>query len=58
MIFPLKIQIKLQKTRLWKEKSVENMITLAGLPINSRLIFFILNSSKIECVPCKIRFIF
>jgi hypothetical protein len=38
--FPLKIQIKLQKTRSWKEKSVENMITLAGLPINSRLIFF------------------
>jgi hypothetical protein len=58
MIFPLKIQIKLQKTRLWKEKSVENMITLGGLSINSRLIFFIFKSSKIEFVPCKIRFIF
>jgi hypothetical protein len=58
MIFPLKVQVKFQKTRLWKEKSMENMITFAGLPINSRLIFFIFNSSKIEFVPCKIRFIF
>ncbi len=58
VIFPLNFQIKLQKTRLWKEKTVQNMITLAGLPINSRLIFFIFNSSEIEFVPCKIRFIF
>jgi hypothetical protein len=58
VILPLKIQIILQKIRLWKEKSVENMITFAGLPINSRLILFIFNFSKIEFVPYTIRFIF
>jgi hypothetical protein len=26
---------KLQKTRFWKEKSVENVVTLEGLPFNS-----------------------
>jgi hypothetical protein len=31
---------KFQKTRFWKEKSVENVITLEGLPFNSRMIFF------------------
>jgi hypothetical protein len=46
VIFPLKIQIKLQKTRLWKGKSVQGWF------------FFIFNSSKTEFVPCKIRFIF
>ncbi len=34
------------------------MITFAGLPINSRLILFIFNFSKIEFVPYTIRFIF
>jgi hypothetical protein len=30
---------KIQKTRFWKEKSVENVIALEGLPFNSRMIF-------------------
>jgi hypothetical protein len=28
---------KLQKTKLWKEKSVENVFTLEGLPFNSSM---------------------
>jgi hypothetical protein len=31
---------KLLKTRFWKEKSVENMVTLEGLPFNSSMISF------------------
>jgi len=31
---------KFQKTRFWKEKSVENMVTLEGLPFNSIMISF------------------
>jgi cell division protein FtsB len=31
---------KFQKTRFWKEKSVENMVTLEGLSFNSSMIFF------------------
>jgi hypothetical protein len=31
---------KFQKTRFWKEKSVENVITLEGLPFNSSMISF------------------
>jgi hypothetical protein len=31
---------KLQKTRLWEEKSVENVVTLEGLPFNSSMITF------------------
>jgi hypothetical protein len=37
---PLKIQVNSQKTRFWKEKSVENVITLEGLPFNSSIISF------------------
>jgi hypothetical protein len=29
---------KFQKTRFWKEKSVENIVTLEGLPLNSSMI--------------------
>jgi hypothetical protein len=29
---------KLQKTKFWKEKSVENVVTLEGLPFNSSMI--------------------
>ncbi len=29
---------KFQKTRFWKEKSVENVVTLEGLPLNSSII--------------------
>ncbi len=28
---------KFQKTRFWKEKSVENVVTLEGLPFNSSM---------------------
>jgi hypothetical protein len=28
---------KFQKTKFWKEKSVENMVTLEGLPFNSSM---------------------
>ncbi len=32
---------KFQKTRFWKEKSVENVVTLEGLPLfNSSMISF------------------
>jgi len=31
---------KFQKTRFWKEKSVENTVTLEGLPFNSSMISF------------------
>jgi hypothetical protein len=37
----LKIQIKFYKIRFWKEKSVENMVTLESLPLfNSSMISF------------------
>jgi len=28
---------KFQKTRFWEEKSVENVVTLEGLPLNSSI---------------------
>ncbi len=31
---------KFQKTRFWKEKSVENVVTREGLPFNSSIISF------------------
>jgi hypothetical protein len=31
---------KFQKTRFWKEKSVENVVTHQGLPFNSSTISF------------------
>jgi hypothetical protein len=31
---------KFQKTRFWKEKPVENVVTLEGLPFNSKVIYF------------------
>jgi hypothetical protein len=31
---------KFQKTRFWKEKSVENVVTLEVLPFNSSMISF------------------
>ncbi len=31
---------KFQKARFWKEKSVENVVTLEGLPVNSSMISF------------------
>jgi hypothetical protein len=40
MIFATESSSKFQKTRFWKEKSVENMVTLEGLPFNSSMISF------------------
>jgi hypothetical protein len=31
---------KFQKTRFWKEKSVQNVVTLEGLPFDSSMISF------------------
>jgi hypothetical protein len=31
---------KFQKRKFWKEKSVENVITLEGLPFNSSMVYF------------------
>jgi hypothetical protein len=31
---------KFQKTRFWKEKSIENVVTLEGLPFHSSMISF------------------
>jgi hypothetical protein len=35
VIFVIKNSNKFQKSRFWKEKSVENLVKLAGLPFNS-----------------------
>jgi hypothetical protein len=40
VIFAAEISNKLQKTRFWKEKSVEDVVTLEGLPFNSSMISF------------------
>ncbi len=40
VIFATENSNKFQKTRFWKEKSVENMVTLEGLPFNSSMISF------------------
>jgi hypothetical protein len=34
MIFIVENSNKFQKTKLWKEKSIENKVTLQGLPFN------------------------
>jgi hypothetical protein len=41
---------KFQKTRFWKEKSVEIMVTVEGLPFDSSMI------SKNRSIHCKIIF--
>jgi hypothetical protein len=33
---------KFQKIRFWKEKSVESVVTLEGLPFNSSMISFLI----------------
>jgi hypothetical protein len=38
--FPMDISSKFQKTKFWKEKSIENVVTLEGLPLNSSTISF------------------
>jgi len=35
----LKIQINSKKARFFKEKLVENIVTLGGLPFNSSMLF-------------------
>jgi hypothetical protein len=38
MISATKNSNKFQKTRFWKEKSVENVVTFEGLPFNSSIL--------------------
>jgi hypothetical protein len=40
VIFAAEKSNKFQKTKFWKEKSVENVLTLEGLPFNSSMISF------------------
>jgi hypothetical protein len=40
MISVTKNSNKFPKTRFWEEKSVEDMVTLEGLPLNSSMISF------------------
>jgi hypothetical protein len=40
VIFAAENSNKFQKTRFWKEKSVENVVTLKSLPFNSSMISF------------------
>jgi len=40
MIFDVENSNKLQKTMFWKEKSIEIVVTLEGLPFNSSMISF------------------
>jgi hypothetical protein len=40
VIFAAENSNKFPKTRFWKEKSVENVVTLEGLPFNSSMISF------------------
>jgi hypothetical protein len=40
MIFVAEFSNKFHKTRFWKEKSAENVVTLEGLPLNSSMISF------------------
>ncbi len=40
VIFVAENSNKFQKTRFWKEKSVDDMVTLEGLPFNSSMISF------------------
>jgi hypothetical protein len=42
---------KFQKTRFWKEKSIEDVVTLEGLPFNSSMTSF-----HIFHIHCKIMF--
>jgi hypothetical protein len=37
MIYAAENSNKFQKTKFWKEKSVENVVTLEGLPFNSSM---------------------
>ncbi len=40
MIFAAENSNKFQKTRFWKEKLVDDVVTLEGLPFNSSMISF------------------
>jgi hypothetical protein len=40
VIFAIENSNKFQKTNFWKEKLVENMVTLEGLPFNSSMTSF------------------
>ncbi len=45
------------KTRFWREKSFENVVTLEGLPFNSSMISFNISLfKKIDTIHCKTMF--
>jgi len=41
MIFVNENSNKFQKTKFWKEKSIENVVKLVGLPLNVELKLFL-----------------
>jgi hypothetical protein len=44
---------KFQKTRFWKDKSVENVVTLKGFPFNSSMISFHIRLQKFDTYIAK-----
>ncbi len=44
---------KFEKTRFWKEKSVEDVVTLEGLPFNSSMMSFHIWLFKIDTYIAK-----
>jgi hypothetical protein len=45
-IFALENSNKFQKTKFWNKKSVQNMVTLEGLPFNSSMLSFCISLFK------------
>jgi hypothetical protein len=56
VIFVAKNANKFQKTKFWKEKSVENVVTLEGLPFNSSMISFHIWLFKNQYIHCETKF--
>ncbi len=53
VIFAAENSNKILKTRFWKEKSVKNVVTLKGLPLNSSMISFHIWLFKNPYIHCK-----
>jgi hypothetical protein len=56
VIFVAKNSNKFQKTKFWKQKSIENVVTLEGLPFNSSMISFHIWLFKNWYTHCKATF--
>jgi hypothetical protein len=57
MIYGLENSNKFQKTTVWKEKSVDNVVTFEGLPFNSKHDFIsYLAVQKNRYIHCKTMF--